>query len=107
LGVRISAGLDSDAIDDVIVHGPDYARLRLNVEDVKKVVHWFPDVELIHGGYQNATGPLEHSQCEVFGQSRRNSVVIMDQWRRNPMMVVDQRRWNAIISSLYVVVRVT
>ena len=49
LGVRIGAGLHSDAIDDVIVHGPDYTRLRLDVEDVKKVVHWFPDVELIHG----------------------------------------------------------
>ena len=49
LGVRIGAGLHRYAIDDVIVHRPDYTRLWLDVEDVKKVVHWLPDVEFIHG----------------------------------------------------------
>ena len=38
--------------------------------------------------HQYATWPLQHSQCEIFGQSSWNPVVIRDQKRRNPMVIL-------------------
>ena len=41
------ARLDRHAIDELIIHRPDYSWCWLDVEDIEIGVHWFSDIKLI------------------------------------------------------------